>query len=76
MGGGHGADPPVMEEIQDGDGQGRPFRGIRSGSQFIEEAQGICVRMVQDVDDTLHMGRKGGQALFYTLLIPDIRIYL
>ena len=75
MGGGHGADSPVVKIIQDGDGQRRALGGVCPRSQFVKEAEGVRIRVVQNVYNALHMGGKGGKALFNALLVPDICIY-
>ena len=75
VGGGHGADAPVVEVVQHRDGQGRALGGVCPRPQLIEEAERIRVRMVQDVDDALHMGGEGGQALLDALLVPDVRVH-
>ena len=66
--------PAVVQMIQDGDGKGSPFRGIRARAQLIKEAEGVRIRMLQDGNDAGHMGRERAQTLFYALFIPDIRI--
>ena len=73
MGGRHGAHAPVVQVVQDGDGEGRALRGIGSGSQLVEEAEGVRVRVLQDGNDAGHVGGEGAQALLDALLVPDIR---
>ena len=73
MGGRHGAHAPVVQVVQDGDGKGRALRGIGSGSQLVEEAEGVRVRVLQDGHDAGHVGGEGAQALLDALLVPDIR---
>ncbi len=75
MGGGHGADSPVMQEAEYCYGKGSSLRRIRSRSQFVKKTQGIFIRPVKNVYYTLHVGREGRKALFNALLVTDIRIY-
>ena len=74
MGGGHGTDSPVVQEVEDGDSQGCAFRGIRARAELIEKAEGIGVRIFQDGNDGGHVRREGTQALLNTLFIADICI--
>ena len=46
VGGSHGAALHVVEEGEDGDGQGRAFRGICPGSQFIKQAEGVGISFI------------------------------
>ena len=64
-----------QERRKDGYGKGSTLGGICPRTQFIKEYEGISVCMSHDVYDVFHVGRKGGQALFYGLFIPYVGVY-
>ena len=59
MGGGHGADVPVVEIRQDGDGQRRPLRRVRARPQLVKEHQRLFVHVFQEGNDIGHVGGEG-----------------
>ena len=72
MSGGHCADTPVVQVIQDGNSQCRTLGGIRARTQFIEETERIHICLFQNRHDAGHVGGEGGKALLNTLFVADI----
>ena len=48
-----------MKVRENSNSQGRPFCGIRSCVQFVEEAEGILVGLLQNGNNIFHMGGEG-----------------
>ena len=74
MGGGHGADAPIMQMGQNGDGQGRALGGVGSGAELVEKHQRIVQSsLVQEYETMLVMWEeKVLKDLLDALLIADI----
>ena len=64
----------VVQVLDHGHGQGRPFGGIGPYAHFVHQHQVPFPDFIQNGDHVLHMAGEGGQALFNALFIPDIRI--
>ena len=75
VGGGHGADSLFLQIVQDGDGQGRAFGGVRSGAQLVEQHQAVTVSFFNEGHHIGHVGGEGTQRLLDALLVADVRVY-
>ena len=76
MGGGHRADLPVQEVLQDGLGQCRAFCRIGAGAELVKQHQILVGNLLHDGDDVGHMGRKGGKGLLNGLLVSNVGEHL
>ena len=74
MGSSHSTDTILTQPVQDRDRQRSTFIRIRSGTELVEEHQGLRRRMFQNGNDVGHMGGEGTETLLDTLLITDVRI--
>ena len=58
--------------LDDCNGQGSTLCRVRAGTQLVKQDQGVFLAGVKDLDNVLHVCRKGGEVLLNALLIPDI----
>ena len=73
MGGRQCPDAAGLQEIQDGDREGRAFRRIGSRAQLVKQTQAVPVAAAENIHNGGHVRREGRERLLNTLLIPDIR---
>ena len=58
--------------LDDRDGEGRALDRVGARAQLVEEDEGIAVRLVEDIDNGLHVRGEGGKALLDALLVADV----
>ena len=75
MGSGNRADATLVQVVQNGNRKGSAFGRIGSGTQFVEQAQGIRIGFLQDGNNAGHMGGEGTEALLNALLVANICEY-
>ena len=64
-----------MQVVQNCNCKGGTFGRVGSGTQFVEQAQGIRIGFLQDGNNAGHMGGEGTEALLNALLIANICKY-
>ncbi|MPN43950.1 hypothetical protein SDC9_191511 [bioreactor metagenome] len=72
MGRGGAERPPLLYVFENGYGEGRPFGGVGARAQLVEKREGADPYILCDLNDVLHVGGEGGQALLDALLVADI----
>ena len=58
--------------LDDRDGEGRALDRVGARAQLVEKDEGIAVRLVEDIDNGLHVRGEGGKALLDALLVADV----
>src|SRR5699024_188046 len=72
--GSHSSDSLTVKMGQDRNGKSGSLGGICSCSQLVKKNQRIPVCLFQEPDNIRHMGGKGTQGLFNTLLVSDLGV--
>ena len=75
MGSSHGAALHIVQEGQNGNGQGGAFGWICTGTELVKETKRAAVCLSQNMDNICHVGREGTEALFNALLITNVCKY-
>ena len=75
MSSGNRADAALMQVVQNGNRKGSTFGRVGSGTQFVKQAQGISIGLLQDGNNAGHMGGEGTEALLNALLVANICEY-
>ena len=72
VGGHHPVGLGVVELGQENLGHGGTKVGVRTGTKFINEYQGLGIRRVQEILHFRQLRAVGGEFVFYALRISDI----
>ena len=62
----------LVEAVEDGPAQRRPFRRVGAGAQLVEQDQALRVGLLQDEGDPRNVGTERAERLFQALLVADV----
>ena len=66
----------IFQERENRNGERRTLGGVRARAELVEEAEGIAVRRIENLDHILHVPREGGERLLYALFVADVREHI
>ena len=72
MGGGGPVCPPLVEGLEQGQGQGAPLGGVGGRAQFVQKDEGRLRQAGEHRQSPLQVGRKGAEALGQVLGVADV----